>query len=110
MHLPQHQEILRNAAECGGIDAVTMIDSATEIIRNTNPRALHVETGDGETLSQRVFFHQPASIVPMKSCVHVYVPREAQARATQRQSSGATVASNSSEANDEACALAADAA
>lgn len=102
MHLPQHQELLRNARLHG------YLDSAIEQIRQENSRAFHIEVGSAETLSQRRFFHQPATSVPMKSCVHVYVPRVSVNRAAEQQSSGASVASNSSEANDEAGALAAD--
>lgn len=63
MHLPHHQEMLRNAANHGGIDAVM----AT--IAKENPRALHVESDARETLSSRNFQHQPNTMVPHQSYV-----------------------------------------
>jgi len=79
MHSEKHQQLLRNAAEHGGIDAVM------KIIAEENPRALHVETGDHETLSGRVFHHQPARSIPMKGFVR-YVDWE-----TARQAASVAV-------------------
>ncbi|WP_430228049.1 hypothetical protein [Paraburkholderia tropica] len=73
MHLPQHQALLADARARG------TLDQAIERIKTENPKAFHVEDGENETLSQRRFFHQPASIVPMKSCVHIHVPARAAA-------------------------------
>ncbi|MBP0589304.1 hypothetical protein J8I87_06140 [Paraburkholderia sp. LEh10] len=73
MHLPHHQEMLRNAAKYGGVDAVT------ELIRKENPSALHVEEGDNETLSSRVFFHQPMRNEPAKGTIRFYDPVKAAA-------------------------------
>ncbi|PVX86448.1 hypothetical protein [Paraburkholderia unamae] len=103
MHLPQHQQMLREAGKHGGIAAVM------KIIEQENSAALHVETGERETLSQRVFLHQPARDIPMKGFVkHVdWAKVEAATRLAQR-ASGTSAASNSSENTNEACELAAD--
>lgn len=65
--------MLRSAAQHGGIDVVT------EQIRKENPSALHVEVGEGETLSSRVFFHQPIRNEPAKGFIHFYDPIKAAA-------------------------------
>ncbi|WP_042297137.1 hypothetical protein [Paraburkholderia bannensis] len=98
MHLPQHQEMLRNAAKHGGLPAVM------QIIREENPGALHTEV----TLSQRRFFHQPARDIPLAGFEkHVDWVKVAEAtRLAHRHSSGASAASKSSEATDEIAALA----
>ncbi|WP_321919355.1 hypothetical protein [Paraburkholderia tropica] len=79
MHLPHHQQMLREATP-------ETLDSVIEAMRATGKARLHVETGADETLSQRRFFHQPASSVPMKSCVHIYVPPRKGAKATSKSS------------------------
>ncbi|MEI5998261.1 hypothetical protein H3V53_13915 [Paraburkholderia bengalensis] len=73
MHLPHHQDMLRNASKYGGVDAVT------ELIRKENPSALHVEQGDDETLSSRVFQHQPMRNEPAKGFIRFYDPVKAAA-------------------------------
>ena len=102
MHLPHHQEMLRNAATHGGIDAVM------NIIREENSAALHIETGEHETLSQRVFLNQPARNLPMKGFVnHVDWAKVAEAtRIAHLHSNGTKAARNRSEATDAASALA----
>ncbi|MEM5325202.1 hypothetical protein VSR34_01140 [Paraburkholderia sp. JHI2823] len=103
MHLPHHQEMLRNATKHGGINAVI------SIIEKENGTALHVETGDNETLSQRVFFHQPVRDIPMKGFVkHVDWATVEKATRISQASGGTSAASNSSENTNEACELAAD--
>lgn len=104
MHLPQHQELLRNHAKHGGIDAVM------KIIEKENKGALHVETGETETLSQRVFFHQPARDIPMKGFVkHVDWATVAAATRIAQREGGRSAASTSSENTNEDRALASDA-
>ncbi|MCP3721755.1 hypothetical protein M3I53_01210 [Paraburkholderia sp. CNPSo 3272] len=102
MHLPHHQEMLRNAAKHGGIDAVM------HIIREENSAALHIETGERETLSQRVFLNQPARNLPMKGFVnHVDWAMVAEAtRIAHLHSSGTRAASSNNEATNAASALA----
>jgi len=102
MHLPHHQQMLRNAANHGGIAA------ATEIIRRECPDALHVESGNDETLSKRRFMVQPRSGVAHGG--FVMTVEEARAALAQCTNSGASATSKSSEESDADCALAADAA
>ncbi|CAD6536210.1 hypothetical protein LMG27952_03119 [Paraburkholderia hiiakae] len=103
MHLPQHQELLRNAAKHG------YLNQAIEQIQRENGKALHVESGSAETLSQRVFFHQPVRDIPMKGFVkHVDWATVEKATRISQASAGTSEASNSSENTNEACALAAD--
>lgn len=103
MHLPHHQQMLREHAKHGGINAVL------KIIREENSAALHIEEGERETLSNRVFAHKPATSVPWrywhtdKSVGELYA-RSAQA--SQRVSSGTSAASSNSEATDALAALA----
>ncbi|TDG25341.1 hypothetical protein [Paraburkholderia silviterrae] len=79
-----------------------------KIIREENSAALHIEDGERETLSQRVFLNQPARNIPMKGFVnHVdWAKVEAATRLAQLHSSGAKAASKSSEATDALAALA----
>lgn len=102
MHLPHHQQMLSNAAKHGGIAAVM------NIIREENSAALHIESGERETLSQRVFLNQPARNIPMKGFVnHVdWAKVEAATRLAQLHSNGTKAASKISEATDAASALA----
>lgn len=102
MHLPHHQQMLRDHAKHGGINAVL------KIIREENSAALHIEDGDRETLSQRVFLHQPARNIPMKGFVlHVEWAKVAEAtRIAHLHSSGTSAASKSSEVTDAIPALA----
>lgn len=109
MHLPQHQEMLRNAGMYGGIDAVI------EVIKRKNGEALHVETGERETLSQRVFFHQPNTPVPYrgyvtdKSVATLHTRDEHMKRLEAHRAGGTSAASRSNENTNEARELAADA-
>lgn len=52
MHLPRHQRQLMQRTDS--------LDNLIEQIREENPAALHTS----ETLSERVFFHQPAREIP----------------------------------------------
>lgn len=63
MHLAQHQALLADARARG------TLDQAIERIKAENPKAFHVEEGESETLSQRVFVHQPVRDIPMKGFV-----------------------------------------
>lgn len=55
MHLPQHQQMLRNAANHGGVDAVMAI------IARENPNALRPEAVE-EILGKRTASHEPAAV------------------------------------------------
>lgn len=114
MHLPQHQEMLRNAGKYGGIAAVE------KIIREENSAALHIENGERETLSRRRFVYAPlpARRLPHKSSqcpeflpeAHEAMRQEAIASWKKVQRTGGTsAASKSSENTNEARELAADA-
>ncbi|WP_322009255.1 hypothetical protein [Paraburkholderia sp. J12] len=102
MHLPQHQQMLRNAAKCGGVDL------AIEQIRRERPSAFHIEIGGTETLSSREFQHAPATSVLHRRCVTrkgvagLYARDEHLKRLANM---AASIASNSSEATDELAAV-----
>jgi len=63
----KHQEMLKEAAVAGNIDF------AVAIIKAEVPEAFHTEA----SLSQRVFFNEPANGAKMANCVHKYERRKA---------------------------------
>ena len=71
MHLPHHQQMLLDAVAAGGSpeQIAARIESAEKRIELENRGALHIEEGDNETLTQRVFFHQPVRDIPMKGFI-----------------------------------------
>lgn len=56
--------MLRDAA--GDADKIAAVEKR---IKLENSAALHIEDSDNETLSQRVFFHQPVRDIPMKGFI-----------------------------------------
>ncbi|WP_220092894.1 hypothetical protein [Paraburkholderia unamae] len=87
-----------------------------KIIAQENSAALHIETGERETLSQRRFYHPPlpARRIPYASSHSTEFLPEAhdamrqEAIASWRKVQRTSAASNSSENTNEACELAAD--
>jgi hypothetical protein len=71
MHLPNHQQMLRDAAAAGGNahEKAARIAAVEKQIAMENSAALHIEDGAHETLTQRVFFHQPVREIPMKGFI-----------------------------------------
>ncbi|WP_321953139.1 hypothetical protein [Paraburkholderia bannensis] len=72
MHLPHHQQMLRDAAAAPGNahEKAARIAAVEKQIALEGGAALHIETGDNETLSQRVFLHQPVRPIPMKGFIN----------------------------------------
>lgn len=61
MHLPHHQQMLRDAAAKSGTpeERAERIKATEKLIGAENPLAFQIEAGPNETLSQRVFMDQP---------------------------------------------------
>lgn len=58
MHLPQHQQMLKEA------NSETLY-AVVEHLKKDRPAAFHVESGIDETLSQRRLAYEPATALPM---------------------------------------------
>lgn len=79
MHLPQHQQMLRDAASAPGTpeQRAARIEAAEKLMKRENPDAFHIETGPVETLSQRVFMDQPMRGEPNRGYRNFYAARAA---------------------------------
>lgn len=79
MHLEQHQQLLREAANSPGTpdQRAARIDRVMQQMRAENPEAFHIERGPKETLSQRVFMDQPVRAELNRGFYNFCAPRAA---------------------------------